>query len=801
MKVSLDWLKQYVDVDLPVADIANRLTMAGSEVKGIQEIGSSWQGIVIGQITAVNPHPNADRLTLVTIDLGTRQETVVCGAPNVVTGARVAFAPVGAELTDPHSGETVRLTSAKIRGVVSNGMACSERELGISDDHEGILILPEEAPVGGALADYLGDAILNMDITPNRTDCLSMIGIAREIAALTGQSVHLPEVSYQGSGPPVDQQVTVEILDADLCPRYSASLITGVKIAQSPGWMQERLISYGMRPINNIVDVTNFVMLEYGQPLHAFDYEKIRGRKIIVRRATQYEPVITLDNNERELDSGMLVISDVMGVVAVAGVMGGFNSEVTEETTSILLEAANFNAASIHYTGRTLGIPSEACMRFERGISPELTIPALKRATQLIAELGGGEIARGVVDVYPGKVEPEPILMSTDDVKRVLGIDFSIEQIEGALNSAGFECERVAAGSAVRVTAPYWRTDVNLLVDLIEEVARVIGYDSVPLTMISQPIPQQDPDPLITLKREIVNHLTGYGFQELVTYSWVSREALNRLQPGVDNAGETALRLLNPMTTEQEYLRVSLRANLLTALAENLKHEGGGIRLYELGRAYIPQTENLPDERETLCGLLCRPETEVSWHGSGEPPDFFEAKGVVEGLLKYLGIVAGFQRSSDGGLHPNKQAAVVVGGVNVGVVGELHPQVLAGFEITEPAYIFEIDVPSLLPFTADYKVFQPVPRFPPTVRDIALVLADGIAHGDVMDIIQGFPLVERVTLFDVYTGERIPPGTKSLAYRIVYQSPTHTLTDAEVNEVQRQILDRLSHDFGATLRS
>ncbi|UCH43188.1 MAG: phenylalanine--tRNA ligase subunit beta, partial [Dehalococcoidales bacterium] len=529
MKVSLNWLKQYVDIDLPVADIANRLTMAGSEVKGVQEIGSSWQGIVIGQITAVNPHPNADRLTLVTIDLGEKQETVVCGAPNVVTGAKVAFAPVGAELTDPHSGETVRLKSAKIRGVVSNGMACSEKELGISDEHEGILILPEEAPVGRALADYMGDSILNMDITPNRTDCLSMTGIAREIATLTGQNIRLPEVSYHDPGPPVDQKVTLEILDTDLCPRYSASLITGVKITQSPRWMQERLISYGMRPINNIVDVTNFVMLEYGQPLHAFDYEKIRGQKIIVRRATQYEPVTTLDGNERELDSGMLVISDIMGVVAVAGVMGGFNSEVTEETTSILLEAANFNAASIHYTGRTLGIPSEACMRFERGISPELTIPALKRATQLIAELGGGEIARGVVDVYPGKAVPEPILLSTEDVRRVLGIEFSIEQIEGALNSAGFECERVAPGSAVRITTPYWRTDISLVVDLIEEVTRIIGYDSVPLTMVSQPIPQQDPDPLIALKREIVNHLTGYGFQEIVTYSWDSLEVLDKL--------------------------------------------------------------------------------------------------------------------------------------------------------------------------------------------------------------------------------------------------------------------------------
>ena len=428
MKVSLNWLKEYVDITVPLDDLAEKLTMAGFEVGGLNDIGSGWENIIVGQKKVINPHPNADRLTLPTVDLGTEQATVVCGAPNLKVGDKVAFARVGAKLIDGYTGEVATLESAKIRGVVSSGMVCSEKELGISDSHEGIMVLPGDAPVGTPLADYLGDVVIDIDITPNRADCLSVIGIAREIAALTGQNLHIPEVSYKESTSPLDQQIAIEISAPDLCPRYCASLITGVKIAESPAWMQQRLLACGMRPINNLVDVTNYVMLEYGQPLHSFDYEKIRGKKIIVRRATQYEPMTTLDGNERELDSGMLVITDVMGVVAVAGVMGGANSDVTGETTSILLEAASFNAASIHYTGRTLGIPSEACMRFERGISRELTLPAIKRATQLLAELGGGEVARGIVDVYPDKLVQRPIMLSVGEVKRHLGVEYSLEQ-------------------------------------------------------------------------------------------------------------------------------------------------------------------------------------------------------------------------------------------------------------------------------------------------------------------------------------------------------------------------------------
>jgi len=800
MKVPLSWLREYVDVTLSPTELANRLTMAGTEVKGIQVIGGGWENIVVGQIVAVNPHPNADRLSLATIDLGTEQPTVVCGAPNLRLGDKVAFASVGAQLIDGHSGQAFRLESAKIRGVVSNGMACSEKELGISDSHEGIMILPAEAPIGTPLASYLGDTIFDMDITPNRPDCLCLVGIAREVAALTGQGWHLPETEYEEKALPVDGQISVEIAAPDLCPRYCASLITGIKVAESPRWLQQRLLKCGMRPINNIVDITNYVMLEYGQPLHAFDYHQIKGRKIIVRRATAGETIISLDGVERRLAEDMLVIADEEEAVAIAGVMGGADSEVTPETTSILLESANFSPPSIHYTGRVLGLPSEACMRFERGIRPELTLPALKRATQLIVQLVGGQAAKGLVDVYPGKQEPESIPLSTSQVNQLLGVEFSLDQIVAALTSLSFECE-VASASEVRVTAPYWRSDIHQAVDLIEEVARIIGYDEIPATMLAQSVPRQNPEPILSLKRKVRYSLVGYGFQEVITYSLTSLEMLNRLLPEPHPLDPMPLRVANPMTVEQEYLRPNLRANLLAALSANRRYEDSGIRLFELGKVYLPRPKDLPGEPEMLCGLLNGSRLGKSWHGGDDSFDFYDAKGVVEGLLSQLDIDASFEEGKDESLHPVKQAAIVIGGNQLGVVGELHSKLLQAFEIPGAAYLFEINLTALLPFTVGHKMFQPISRFPTIVRDIALVVDAGVTHRRVKDIINSFPLVKRVTVFDVYSGRQVLPGKKSLAYSVTFQSPTHTLTDGEVNQVQQQILDRLSTELGATLRT
>ncbi len=799
MKATLDWLREYVDITMSLSELADKLTMAGLETEIEEVTDSNWDNIVVGQITTINPHPNADRLTLPEVDLGTERISVVCGAPNLRVGDKIAFARVGACLIDGHTGETIVLKTAKIRGVVSSGMVCSEKELGISDRHEGILVLPDDAPIGTPLADYMGDTIINLDITPNRPDCLSVIGIAREIAALTGQKTHIPEITYEETGLPIEQQVSIEIVAPDLCPRYCASLITDVKLGESPQWMQQRLLACGMRPISNIVDITNYVMLEYGEPLHSFDYASIGDKKIIIRRAANSEKIYTLDGAERVLTENMLVIADTDWPVAIAGVMGGANSEVTENTTSILLEAASFKASSIYYTSRTLRLASEACMRFERNISSELTIPALKRATQLLVEYAGGTAAKGIIDVYPGKKEREPIKISTNSTKRVLGVDFSLDRITDTLSSLGFKCKANSDTEAL-VTAPYWRTDISLEVDLIEEVARIIGYDEIPMTMVPQPIPPHNPEPIIDFKRKISNILTGFGFQELSTYSLTSLEILNKLSTGPDPDTPASIRMSNPMTTEQEYLRTSLRGNLLTALAENRKHQDGAINIFEIGRVYNRRDGDLPEETETLCGLISGSRIEESWQGDIEKIDFFTVKGIVESLFERLGIEAGFKEHSDHGLHPTKQAAIIAGDRIVGVIGELHPRVRDNFDITDTVCLFDINLALLLPSVVTDKMFQPIPRFPSVVRDIALMVDTEITHKKIVNIIKSFPLVEQVNIFDVYSGEQVPAGKKSLAYRITFQSPNHTLTDEEVNKVQQQILNRLTHDIGASIR-
>ena len=799
MKVSLNWLKQYVDVKIPAAEIANCLTLAGIEVKNTNIIGTDWEGIIAGQILEVTPHPNADRLHLVTVDLSNRTETVVCGAPNVAVGAKIAYAPVGTKLIDGHTGEMVVLKPAKIRGVASNGMCCSEKELGISENHEGILILPAGTLIGTSLIELMGDAIFNLEVTPNRPDCLAMTGLAREIAATAGAAFHLPDATYPEADVSITERVSVEIQDPDLCPRYCASLITGIKITQSPEWMQKRLLSYGMHPINNIVDITNFVMLEYGQPLHAFDYEKIQGKAIIVRRAKSGEKITSLDGVERTLSREMLVIADKERAVAVAGVMGGANSEVTENTTSILLESASFKPTSIHYTGRILGMPSEACIRFERGISPEMTIPALKRATQLMVELGGGQAVKGIIDVYPGKVERKPIRITTAEIKRTMGLEYSLDQIVTSLTALGFTCYADKAASWVIARAPYWRSDINIPVDVIEEVARIVGYEQIPTTLLAQQIPQQRPASITSLKRRVRNIMVGYGFQELVSFSLTNMDVLVKLSPESRKTEPSPVHIANPASSEQEYLRPTLRAGLLSALTTNKAFIDEGVRLLELGKVYLNRAENLPDEPDMLCGVISGPRSEQWWQVAGELMDFFDAKGIVEGLLQQITIDAKFEKSADESLHPTNQAAVIAEGKQIGVVGELHPSVKEHFELTQPVYLFEINVPLLVPLIRD-KAYRPIPKFPATVRDIALVVDTGVTHQQIQDTMKGFSLVTDVALFDVYSGEQVPTGKKSMAYRLTFQSPDKTLTDQQINGVQQAILKKLTTSLGATLR-
>ncbi len=803
MRVPLNWLKDYVDVTLPVGELAERLTMAGFEVGEIAATGTGWDNIVVGQILAINPHPNADRLRLATVNLGAEQETVVCGAPNLNTGDKIAFARLGARLTNPHNGQVEELKEARIRGVASRGMICSEKELGISESHEGILVLAAEAAIGAPLAGHLGDTVLDIDVTANRPDCLSVVGIAHEVAALTGREMHIPEIKYTETDDPIAKHIAIEIADPDLCPRYCASLITDVTIAESPPWLQERLIAAGQRPINNVVDITNYVMLEYGQPLHSFDYKQVLEKRIIVRRAAEGERFYTLDEVERRLTGEMLTIADGKGTVAIAGVMGGLNSEVTGATSAILLEAASFKATSIHYTSHNLGLTSEASMRFERGISPEMTIPALRHATQLIAELGGGKVARGIIDLYPGRKRAAPIKLAPAEFKRVLGIGYSRDYIVKTLTSLGFTCRDEA--KLLSVTAPYWRSDIRLGVDLIEEVARINGYDKIPTTLLADAIPPQDPAPELMLKKRLRQSLVGYGFQEIISYSLTGLTALSNLVPEPQPPEPLPLRVTRPMTADQEYLRPNLRNGLLAALAANRRHEEGGIRLFELGRIYVPREGKLPAEPEILGGIISGERVERSWRGDGGGAyDFYDVKGLVEGLLEALGVTARYEKGDDASLHPARQAAIVVAAngarVKLGILGELHPKVAANFEIEGTVGLFEINVSSLAPLAAAYRRYRAVPRFPTTIRDLALVVDADVTHQQVVDIINDFSLVSQVRLFDVYSGRQVAAGKKSLAYRVVYQSPGHTLTDEEVSRVQEQILKRLTKELGATLR-
>jgi len=797
MKCSLKWLGQYVDITLSPEELAKHMTLAGTEVSHIEVIGG-WENVYVGQIAAVNPHPNADRLRLATVNLGGEQVTVVCGAPNLVIGDKIAFARAGANLIDGHKGEKIKLKPSRIRGVLSEGMVCSEMELGLSKSHEGILVLPPDAPLGGKLADYMGDVVFDLEVTPNRPDMLSVMGIAHEVAALTGATVREPNLDYIPTGRSIDDSVSVEILDAELCPRYCAALVTDVKIGESPCWLKEALTASGVRSINNVVDITNFVMLEYGQPLHAFDYNRIGCSKIIIRRASEGEVMTTLDGVERKLTADTLVIADPNRAIAVAGVMGGATSEVTSDTTSILLESASFKPASVHNTQVRLKLPSEASTRFERGIRPELTLPAARRAVQLMVELCGGKAAEGIIDHYPGRKEPAPVMLTTNEVKRILGLEVAPSQIEKTLASLG--CKVVhTSDNTFEVTAPYLRSDLRLDADFIEDIARIMGYEHIPERLLSGSMPRQNPNPMLGLRMEMRQTLAGFGFQEIITYALTD---LQTLEKGLNTPLTVEpLRVAHPMSSDQECLRTSLRGNVLAALSSNIRREEGAILLFETGHIYLPRPNDLPEEPEMLCGVLTSTGVEKVWQGRKEPVDFFDAKGAVEGLMAALGVSVEYKESDDAGLRKGRQASIRVGEVSIGVLGELNPKVSQAFELPAATYLFEINTDLLLPFTLEAAHYEPLPRFPAVMRDLALVLDEAVSHKQVMDILKGFALVKKAVLFDVYSGKQVAAGKKSLAYSLTFQSSDHTLTDAEVDKVLDAILKKLQTELGAALRA
>ncbi|MDP6514908.1 MAG: phenylalanine--tRNA ligase subunit beta, partial [SAR202 cluster bacterium] len=687
---------------------------------------------------------------------------------------------------------------------------------------EGILVLDDDAPVGTPLVDYMGDAILDAEVTPNRPDCLSILGIAHEVAALTGQTATEPDISYPEEGPDIESEVKIEIADPELCYRYTASLVTGIKIGPSPQWMQEALIKAGQRPINNMVDITNYVMLEYGQPLHAFDIDKVKDRTVIVRAAREGEKFVTLDGETRELDPPMLTIADTQDAIGIAGVMGGANSEMTDDTTSVLLESANFSPINTRRTRTALDMNTEASYRFERGIRAALAPIALRRATKLMLDLCGGQAAKGIVDLYPTDQEPPVVKISRCRIRQVLGVDYTTSQIEKTLTSLGFErakepgglidlIEAVEAAPAAErdntlwMKVPYWRSDITIEDDLVEEVARTVGYDTIPTTMLSTQIPHWEPQPITELKDVVKDLMVSAGMQETISYSPTTLDNLSK----VDAIDETnpPLRIANPQSSEWEYMRTSLRASVLNTLGSNRRvAQSDGIRIFEVGRVYLPQQEakerELPTEKEVMVGALSGPRFRTSWMSSQEDMGFFDAKGALEHLFAGMGIQVTYEASSDSILHPGRTASLTAGKISLGVIGEVQPQVLESFDLEGyPVAMFEIDLESLLQASSEVNLsYQAASRFPESYRDLALIVNSDVSSASIQQIINRHGLVSRSTPFDVYEGEGVPEGKKSVAYRLVFQSPRGTLTSEEIDRFQGDIVRQLRRQLGAELR-
>jgi phenylalanyl-tRNA synthetase beta chain len=835
MKVPLKWLRDYVDLTLSEAQLAERMTLAGLEVSGVRVLGLPipeglrvkaedrgpvWDRdkVVTANITKIDPHPDADRLKLPTVEYGPGKiKQMVTGAPNVSIGqsnVKVVLALSGAELFDGHAAEKKLMTlkPTKIRGVPSDAMVCSYRELGISEEHEGIILLENDAPVGMPLQDFMGDVILEIDVLPNMARCLSMIGIAREVAALTGQKLRLPPHSVKAEGDSIEGQVRVEIENPRLSARYAAVLLKNVTIGPAPGWMQRRLMYAGIRPISNIVDITNYVMLEWGQPLHAFDYDALVRRAagkaptIIVRAARPGENLVTLDQQKRELTPEMLVIADTAGPIALAGVMGGAETEVTNQTRNILLESANFDFVSIRRTMKALNLPSEASVRFSKGIHPELVRPAAERAAELMRLHAGATVCRGIVDNYPAPLPPQMVELPLAAVRRLLGMTMPVEEITRVLRALEFKVEP-AGGEALQVTVPPHRLDIQAgAADVIEDLARIHGYDRLPATLLTDSLPRQRNNVPLTFEERVRDILVGAGLQEVITYALTQPEREAPLQ--LPNA--EYVRLLNPISSERVVMRHSVLAGVLEIVAANLRHTDD-VRVFELGPVYLPQPgKKLPDEPRRLALVLTGKRRHEFWGDSAsdkaasQPLDFFDLKGVVEALASDLHVQdVRYAPCQAAYLHPARSAELHVGKRLIGQFGELHPKVGEAYGLGQRTVLAaEFDVEALQASVPPRFTYAPVPRFPPALRDIALELPEGVVAERVAAEIRaaGGDLLREVRLFDLYRGDSIAAGHKSLAYALTYQADDRTLTDKEVDKAHKKIEDRLKHVLKAQIR-
>ena len=806
MRVPLRWLETMVPLPQDVEALAHRLTLAGLEVTDIERTGGDWDRVVVGRVLEVRPHPDADRLRLVTVDKGGEHQTVVCGASNVAAGQDIAFAPEGAMLTDPRTGNPRKLKKSRIRGVVSAGMVCSEAELGLSAEHEGILVLDTSRPPGTPLRDVLGDRVYVFDLTPNRADALSVLGVAREVSALTGAPLTPPEVSAPRPGPGIEGRASVEIADPDLCRRFTLALIEDVQIGPSPAWMQERLTAAGMRPINNLVDITNYVMLELGQPVHAFDYDTVRDQSIIVRRAEAGETLTTLDGKTHELSPERLVIADPGGAIALAGVMGGLETEITDSTRNVLLEVANFEPASVRRTARAFDLFSDAARRFAWGLPPELPPVASARVCRLLAEYAGGRVAEGMVDSWPVREPDVRIRLRRSRISQVLGMDIPGPAVRAALDGLGFAVEESEA--TLEVGVPYWRRDVRVPDDLVEEVARVAGYDDLPAAPLAGAIPHHPPVPARTLRERVRDLGAEAALYEVQTYSLVSEADLAAVTPP-EMRGAPLLKVRNPLGEARDTLRTSLRPGILRAAARNLARGAKAVRLFEVGRSYHPGADNgegRPEEREQAVALVVGGRVDRFGSPTEEGLDFYDAKATLEHVLAGLGTAPVFRPATVFGMLPGRTAEVAVEGRAVGVLGQLHPDVAAAFGVERDAFLWELDLSALLAATPDITAppaVTPLPRHPSAAEDFALLVGPEVLAQDLVREALGHPLVVEARVFDDYLvdASAAPDGARrSLGISVRYQARNRTLNDNDIAKVRRTILKRLKANHGAIVR-
>ncbi len=802
MIVTYNWLKEFVDFSFSPQELCDRLTMVGLEVDALEEIGGNLDSVIVAKLESVERHPDADRLTVCQVNNGNETVQVVCGAPNHRTGDIVAFAQPGSILPGDF-----KIKKSKIRGQVSMGMLCSGKELALSEESAGIMILAADLPLGMPVFEALElkDFQIEIGLTPNRPDCLSVVGVAREVAALSGSDLKLPAPKIQETTDTVDSMVSVTIEDPEGCPRYAARMVKNVKIGPSPDWLVRRLEAVGMRSINNVVDVTNYVMMELGHPLHAFDFRQVRDGKIIVKRAAEGEKFKTLDDQEHTLTTEDLMICDGQRPVAMAGVMGGLDSEVRDDTATILLEAAYFKPTMIRRTSKRHGLHTESSHRFERGADIDMIPVALERAASLIAELGEGDILKGIIDNYPQQLEPLALTLSTLKTQQLLDVAVERDGIKNMLTSIGLTSEGGDSDDTLTVLVPSFRPDIEREVDLIEEVARLYGYDKIPVTMPAGAVSAKRPPLNQLLQKTLRQTMVTAGFSEAMNYSFVAADSFKKIGIGEGDKRLTTVKILNPLSADQAVMRTSLVPSLLETVARNLNYRSSDLRLFELRPVFLPG-ESADDcvEKLSLTAVMSGRREPEGWAQSSDNIDFYDLKGVVEEIVEKLSISKVSFDSGEGQpyLHPGKSCCLKSGTATLGFIGEVHPEVLARFDIDQPVYLFELDFSALLDAVGEGTQFKSLSKFPDVMRDSALLLDESITASQVMEIINRSKIkyFEDAVIFDLYTGKGVPDGKKSLAIRVSYRAMEKTLTEAEVTKAHDKLIRSLCHQLDAEIR-